>query len=430
MKKVYLLAALPFFLYYSNLAAQERVDTIYYDKDWKGISNPSFADFYRIALYPADENYKKQFRDYYITGELYATGGFSSIDKFDDSNSVFDGESIIYFKNGKTQCKRIFQNGKLNGEFYEYFEDGLMKVKTNLFNGEWHGLYTEFFEDGNFAQAEYVNGEPKYNYYIMSNPSGQVVKISFSDNQPIWESPYVSERKVRYKDGTPWQYYEKNGLMVAQTNTTTTDYGKWHKVDIIISNNSMIPIEFDPVRNIVAYSIDKKEKIKELGVWSSEEYMKKVKRSQNWQALAVGITEGLATVSAGYSTSTTNTNSYYSGRSNSYGRASAFGSGGYAYGSYSGNSSYSGSTNTRSTTTSYDAAAAYQTRILSQQRMADFSEAQWNERNEKQMGYLKKNTIYPGETIQGYVYIQRISGKSIHITLNINGANHIYGWGY
>ena len=430
MRKVYLLAILPFFLCCNYLTAQERVDTIYYDKDWKGVSNRSFADFYRIAVYPANENYKKLFRDYYITGELQATGGFISIDKFDDSKSVFDGESVIYFKNGKIQWKKTFQNGKLNGEFYEYFEDGLMKVKTNLVNEELHGLYTEFFENGNFVQAEYVNGKPKYNYYVMSNQSGQVVKISFSDNQPIWESPSTSERKTQYQDGKPWQYYTKNGLMVAQTNTTTKDYGKWHKIDIIISNNSMVPIEFDPARDISAYSIDKKENKKDLAVWSSEAYMKKVRRSQNWQALAVGLSEGLATANAGYSTSTTNTNSSYSGRSNSYGSASAYGSGGYAYGSYSGNSSYSGSSRTSSTTTSYDATAAYQARVLSQQRMAGFSEAQWNERNAKQMGYLKKNTIYPGETIQGYIHIQRILGQSVYITMNTNGAKHIYKWNY
>ena len=120
-------------------------------------------------------------------------------------------------------------------------------------------------------------------------------------------------------------------------------------------------------------------------------------------------------MNAGYSTSTTNKNSYYSG---------------YAYGSYQGNFSYNGSSYTNSTTTTYDATAAYQARVLSQQRMADFSKAQLNERTAKQMGYLKKNTIYPGETIQGYVHIQRISGISVYTTMSINGAEHTFGWTY
>lgn len=54
---------------------QERIDTTYYDKDWKGVSNRAFADFYRVAMYPDNALYKKQFQDYYITGELLSTEG-------------------------------------------------------------------------------------------------------------------------------------------------------------------------------------------------------------------------------------------------------------------------------------------------------------------------------------------------------------------
>jgi antitoxin component YwqK of YwqJK toxin-antitoxin module len=414
----------------NSIFAQERIDTIYYDKDWKGVSNRTFADFYRIAIYPENEYYKKQFRDYFISGELQAQGVFISIDKLDDSKSVFDGETITYFKNGKVHFKNHYSNGKRNGEHYEYSENGLVVRKANIVNNELSGLYTEFLENGAFIQAEYINGKPKYDYYVMSNQNGQIIKIKYSDNKPLWESPSVSERQTQYKDGTTWLYYVKNGLTIAQTNTTIKDYGKWHKIDLIITNNSMLPIEFDPEKDITAYSVDKKEREKVLAVWSCDKYMKKVKKAQTWAAIGIGLAEGLATANAGYSTSTTNTNSYYSGTSNSYGSASAYGSGGYAYGSYYSNSLYSGTANTSSTTTTYDAAAAYQTRVLSQQRMANFADAQWNEQNAKQMGYLKKNTIYPGETIQGYVNIQRISGVFVYITININGAEYVYAWSY
>lgn len=425
------LIALSIFVLVSHFSyGQEKIDTIYYDKDWKGVSNRAFADFYRIAIYPADVNYKKQCRDYFISGELQGSGGFISIDKFDDSKSVWDGEFVTYFKNGRIASKITWQNSKPNGDFCDYSEDGLIKKKGQLVNGELSGLYTEFLENGTYVQAEYISGKPKYDYYVMSNQNGQIVKIKYADNQPFWESPSVSERKTQYQDGIPWQYYVKNGLTIAQTNTTTKDYGKWHRIDLIITNNSMLPIEFDPEKDITAYSVDKKEENTVLAVWSSEKYMKKVKTAQTWAAIGVGLAEGLSTMNAGYSTSTTNSSAHYSGNSNSYGSASAYGSGGYAYGSYSGNSTYSGSAYGSSTTTTYDANAAYQTRVLSQQRMADFSDSQWNERNSKQMGYLKKNTINPGESIQGYVHIERISGVSVFITINIKGADYVYGWNY
>ncbi|MDR2065684.1 MAG: hypothetical protein LBP85_08280 [Prevotellaceae bacterium] len=187
-----LLAAISF-----SSFAQERIDTIYYDKDWKGVSNRTFADFYRIAVYPASDSYKKLFRDYYITGELQASGAFISIDKFDDSKSVFDGETITYFKSGKIHYKNHYSNGKRNGEHCEYYEDGLVVKKMDFVNDELSGLYTEFLENGAFVQAEYINGKLKYDYYVTSNQNGQIVKIKYSDNQPLWESPSVNERKTQ-----------------------------------------------------------------------------------------------------------------------------------------------------------------------------------------------------------------------------------------
>lgn len=387
--------------------AQEKIDTIYYDKNWKGVSNKAFADYYRIAIYPAESNYKKQARDFFITGEIQGSGNFFTIDKFDDSNSIWDGECFSYFKNGKISKKTTWKNGKCNGEFINYSEDGLINAKGELINNALSGLYTKFLENNTFMQAEYIDGKPKYDYYIMGNKNGQLIKIKFEDNTPFWESPSVSEIRTQYQDGILWQIYVKNGLMIAQTNTTIKDHGKWHKVDLIITNNSMVPIEFDPEKDIIAYSIDKKENKDFLSVYSCEQYMKKVRRAQAWESFAVGLAEGLSTVNAGYSTSTTNS---------------------FAYGSSSsGNSLYSASS---SSTTTYDANAAYQARILSQQRMSDFSDNQWNELKSKQMGYLKKNTIYPGESIQGYVHIKRISGIAIYITININNAEYNFAWTY
>lgn len=92
----------------------------------------------------------------------------------------------------------------------------------------------------------------------------------------------------------------------------------------------------------------------------------KVKRAQNWSAALMGISEGMAMAGAGYSTSTT-------------------------YG-YSSNGSYS-----TYTTTTYNPTVAYQANMASQQRIANFSQALQDEQNIKEMGYLKKNTIYPGK---------------------------------
>ena len=260
-------------------------------------------------------------------------------------------------------------------------------------------------------QAEYINGKPKYDYYVVSNQNGQVVKLRFSDNQPFWESPSPSEIKVEYQDGKTWQYYVKNGLTVAQTNTLSDAYGKWYQIDIVITNNSMLPIEFDPASDIEAYSVDKRGKNTDLDVYSYDGYAKKVKRAQNWQTFGVALAHGLTSAAAGYSTSTTNTTTHYNRYPNNNYRSGS-----------------SGSTYTTSRTVTYDAAAAYRAQVLSQNRMAEFSNNQLNMQNAIQKGYLKKNTINPGQTIAGYVNIQRIKGVSVYVTLNIYDAEYEYRW--
>ncbi|MBO7262969.1 MAG: membrane-binding protein [Alistipes sp.] len=394
--------------------AQDKIDTLYYTKEWKYAPNRAFADFYRIAYYPADSLQTKQFRDYYVSGELQSSGNFIKIDSLDDANTIFEGECINYFKNGRPEFVINYQQGVLNGAFCLYKEDGLIKQSGKYFNGELSGLYTEFLDNGAYLQVEYAEGKPLYDYYVVGDTEGNLTKFHLADNTPIWETPSITERKSDYKDGTPWQFFNKNGLIIALTNTIVKDYGKWHRIDIVISNNTIIPIEFDPVVNISASSTDVEGFVTGLEVWSSDEYLKKVNRSQTWAAVLMGVAEGMSTANAGYSTSTTN--SYYSGSTYAYG------SGGYGYGNYSGTST--------SYTRTYDAGAAYQAQVLSQQRMADFSNAMAEEQEIKRLGYLKKNTIYPGETISGYVHIKRIRGESVQFVINIEGAEYVFDWNF
>lgn len=236
--------------------AQDKIDTLYYTKEWKYAPNRAFADFYRIAYYPADSLQTKQFRDYYISGELQSSGNFIKIDSLDDANTIFEGECINYFKNGRPEFVRNYQQGVLNGAFCLYKEDGLIKQSGKYFNGELSGLYTEFLDNGAYLQVEYVEGKPLYDYYVVGDTKGNLTKFHLADNTPIWETPSITERKFDYKDGTPWQFFNKNGLIIALTNTIVKDYGKWHRIDIVISNNTIIPIEFDPVVNISASSTD------------------------------------------------------------------------------------------------------------------------------------------------------------------------------
>lgn len=403
-----------------------KLDTIYYDKEWKGVSNAAFATFYRIYDANDTSEHKKPFRDYYITGELQSEGSYISIDKYDDSKSVFDGEWTNYFKSGKVEQKGYLNRGISEGEYIAYYENGLIKMHAIMKDGKANGILTQFNEDGNIcSQTEMLNGQPKYDYYILSNKDGYSSKLRISDKTPIYESPNLSEKKVDYRDGKEWPYYTKNGIMVAMTNTQIKDYGKWFQISLIIANNSIVPIEFDP--ELITSTLKKTNgQDIVLEVWSSDKYMRKVRRTQNWNIALVGIAEGFAAASAGYSTSTTQTNSNYSGYSSSYGNT--YGSGGYTYGSYNRYGSYFGNSSTISRTTTYDGAAAYQAQIIASNRIANYENSLFQERSIKQKGYLKKNTIYPGDVISGYVNIKRKRGSTMTVYIDINGAKYEFPW--
>ena len=401
---------------------------LYYDYEWKGVSDAAFATFFRILSNDDDYNYKQKCRDFYITGELQGESEYVSIDKYDDTKSIFTGPFVTYYKSGQIESKGYRSNGVLQGEYEAFYENGLLMKHVNFVDGKFQGIYTEFSAEGDRCmQIEYERGQPKYNYYYLSNKDGYILKLSLSDNTPIWESPDESEKQTRYKDGAEWPYYVKNGLVVAMTNEIVSDYGKYYRVSMIIANNSLVPIDIDPL-DIETILTDKKGRNFSLRVLSSDEYARRIENRQNWNKFFVGLAEGIAAAGAGYSTSTTNSYASYSGYGNSNFNAYAIGSGGYAYGHGSSSTYWSGSSSATSTTTTYNGAAAYQAQIIASERIAAYNSALDEEREIRQAGYFKKTTIYPGETVSGYVNIEQKKGVSLYVNVHINDAVYKFPW--
>ena len=339
------------------------------------------------------------FRDFYISGELRTEGHFQTIDTLDDRRTVFDGKIVSYFKNGRISEKSYYSGGLLEGEYLQYDENGMLKTRASYARGELSGTYETYGEDGSYLKMEYQAGKPIHDYYLLADGEGHSFKVRIADDMTIWESPDITERLVDYRDGVPWEVYFKNGLTIALTDAIVRDYGKWHRVDVIISNNSLTPVEFNPETDMTAYSVDEHDVATDLQVWSCDSYLKKVNRSQTWAAVLMGVSEGMASAGAGYSTSTTT-----------------------GYSSYGGYSSY--------TTTTYNPSAAYQANMASQQRIADFGQALQDEQQVKKLGYLKKNTIYPGESISGFVHIAWTKGERVVFVILIEGIEYIYEWGF
>ena len=350
---------------FTGFAQKTEIDTLFYDKDWKGVESSHFASYYRIYNSDTISGLRKKYRDFYITGELQAEGSYLSIDKFDDSKSVFDGEYVYYYKSGAIELKGNYVNGVEQGEHIRYIDDGNISQRMNMLDGKLHGLYTEFTNDGLCIQQEYNYGNPIHDYVVVSNSNGLYSKLKIEDKTLVFNTPYPSDLKTEYRDGIAWQYYINDGVCVMVTCEEVKDYGRYYRMHVNFTNNTFQPIEFDPIGFSATLTNQKNVEVN-LEVQTAQQYNDKIKRSQMWQEVLLGVAEGLAAAGAGYSSSTTSTS--YSGYGNTYGSAYAYGTGGYAYGSYSGNSSYYGSS--ISTTTTYNAAAAYQAQLAASQRMA------------------------------------------------------------
>lgn len=381
------------------IANAQKFDTLYYDKDWKVAKNALFASFYRI--YDASDKSPdgKPFRDYYISGQLQSEGRYISIDPYDDSKSVFDGEMINYYKNGQVQYKRFENRGVKQGEAFAYYENGKLNAHYFFKDGEMDGVATFIDEKGNVTQSEFANGKPKYDFYYYGTPNGLFGKIRRSDNQVIWESPGLNEKKTEYSNGAAYPYYIKNGVKVSMGCTITDYYNDWYQMTIIITNNSLAPIEFDPEK-ITAVVISTKDEEKPRHVWTADEFYRKVNRAQKFAAISMGIAAGLSGVNDGKSVSHTN--------------------------SYSQRDGYSSST-----TYTYNSYEAQLQRTMRMNQLMDWESAMYQEREARSRDYLRRTTINPGEAIYGYVNIEQYKArkeKGLWVTVDINGAQYPFNW--
>lgn len=382
--------------------AQVKLDTIYYDKNWKGVEIKEFATYYRVAAKAKDDNFRKQFRDFYMSGELRAEGDYISINKYDDKKSKFDGELVTYYKSGNIDEKLNFEDGKLEGEYIKYDTDGSVLVHSFYRNDRLNGTHAVYSENGTVCvKTEYSDGKPVNDYYTISSSTGYTSKMRLSDDTPIYESPKLNEKKIDHKDGVAWNYYDKNGIVVAMTSRAVRDYGKYYQIELVISNNSMHSIVFEP-NDVVAMYVDNEGLKRQMKVFTDEEYMKKVQRKQNTAMVFNALAEGLISSGSSYSTSTTTTTHQGSTPS----------------GAYSGS--------TTSTTKTYNPAAGYQAYAIASDRIEAFDNAKLAERKEKRDEYLKRSTVYPGEVISGYINIERKKGISMTIDVDINGAVYTF----
>lgn len=369
---------------------QDRLDTIYYNKNWKVTPNKAFATYYRLALYPADTTSPKEFRTYYMSGELQGEGSFAVIDKKDDAKSEFIGAVTTYFKNGKVETQKNYQSGLLTGEYTSYFNNGNVKEHFFMNEGKKTGVGASFSENGRVCTlTPYKNDVPE-GFYVVVDADGNYSKYSLSDRQPILEVPSQDEIVTEYKNGVAWPYYNKNGLIVGVSNSVVDEnIGDYREIGLFIVNKSMINVDIDPAQ-IEIYDM-KGGKRKNFELVSADEYDEKIKKfnkkvaKRSVKNKAVVETERENNVNANLGAQV-----FDAGTSNTL--------------------------------------KDFQTRICRMQQLESGNRMKYSDKMPEDLGYLERTTIHPGEVVSGYLYTSDRKTSDLFVKVKIKGIDYVFEW--
>ena len=206
---------------------------------------------------------------------------------------------------------------------------------------------------------------------------------------------------TEYYEGRIWAYRKIDNFVVGMTNyKEKDDYGRYYQIAIFIKNLGETSVTFAPEKVTSTLYIKRNNKHRtacRLEVYTYEQYMKKVKKSQAWSMAILGASAGLNAGLAGYQT--TYTTSYIPG--------------GMPY------------TQVHNT---YNYAAASAANMAATTQMITLGKLMENDLTVKSQGYLKKNTIYPDEVIVGYMNIKQKKGHTMIVNIPINGRTFSFEW--
>lgn len=190
-------------------------------------------------------------------------------------------------------------------------------------------------------------------------------------------------------DGKYWVYKNDSSSVVGMAvYFDSDDYGDYYQINLFVMNLSDHAIIFDPCS--VSARLASGRNVDSRNAYTTEEYMDKIAKKQRRDNILYGISAGLNAAAAGYSTTYSN---------------------GYAYTTYN------------------PSVSALAGMVASNQLHAMNSNTEYDKKI-KQVGYIKKNTIYPGEGLNGYMNIERKKPDAgvLCIEIPVEGKTYMFQW--
>jgi uncharacterized protein len=124
----------------ASLYAQDTI-RVYYDANWKEISDMDEAVFYRKA-YPEGNNTWRA-NDYYASNKIQMTGTYKS-----KKLEIKQGHFIYYYENGNKSSEGDYIDDKYMGLWYSWFENGHKKWEGDYKDNVSDGLWKYWYESG------------------------------------------------------------------------------------------------------------------------------------------------------------------------------------------------------------------------------------------------------------------------------------------
>lgn len=404
-----------------------KVDTLYYDANWKGVESSQFATYYRVLYYPNDPKMPKQVRDYYKNGQLQAEGNFLSIDPYDDSKSIFDGEMKSYYENGQLGGIRTYSGGKLSGKMILFYPNGNYKTYAEFNNGMLVGNLLQYSEDGTvITETPYQNnivGKVFTKYVNKEN----VGKFYVSDGSPVLLTPSSSDLIKELRDGIPAQTYIMNGIKLSALMQEVKDYGKYYRIFILLANYTNTNIIFD-TSNISAKLMSDSKKDRVAKIYTSDEYIKKINKKTALAKWYHNTNERMNAAQAGETTVTSQINSTSTGSNTTNGTVSAHSTTNSAYGNYNSNTTTYGSVNGTISSTVRVNSATYDAQQIATKNIQEYNQKLEEMKQKHASDYIHYTSLRPYDYIFGYVNIDKENGEELEISININGIAYPFSF--
>ena len=175
------------FILLTTLSLKAQTEKIYYDKNWKKVSNKDSAAYYREAA-ESEGKLHGIVKDYYISGKIQMEGNFEK--------GVEDGIFTYYYENGLVSSKGEKKYGFSNGAWEYWYENGKLREKRD------YGKLpvTEDF----FTMMDFYDSTGKH---IIKNGTGEYSVFYHNKKQ---------KEKGKFENGKrigKWKAYYENGSL-------------------------------------------------------------------------------------------------------------------------------------------------------------------------------------------------------------------------